>query len=332
MNKTERITKAASDLPLETLIVAYHALTITVVGTFFNLLTFIILCRSTFRNVKARPTLHYMRTMAIFDILMFYGWNLSHYTYPIHSYYPLNLNIPICKIVSFLNYVPGQVSAWLRVFVCLDRYLSLSRLQKTWFQNSNHVLMVIGGILAFFTLLNLHFLIFACYYGTYGEIVANSWLFEIYPLWDYVHLGIYNCAPLLLMVVFNSGVIYHLIRLRQTSTVQNSRIHHRAISITLVITTFLFLVMTVPSGVAFSFFYTADRILLEFLDGMLYTYHMLTFLLYFVSWTEFRRECIALITCRKADAQVVPTVVTRMNTVNASRAAVAVTQPIGQHE
>ena len=300
------MAKAVSDPSLETLIVAYHALIVTVVGTFFNLLTFVILCRSTFRDVKARPTLHYMRTMAIFDVLMFYGWNLSHYTFPVHGYYPININMPICKLVSFLNYFPGQVSAWLRVFVCLDRYLSLSRLQKTWFQNSKHVLIIIGCILGFFTLLNLHFFFFACYYGIYGEIVANSWLFEIYPLWDHVHLGIYNCAPLVLMIVFNGGVIYHLTRLRQTSTVQNSRIQHRAISITLVITTFLFLVMTIPSGVAFSFFYTANRALLNFLDGMLYTYHMLTFLVYFITWSEFRRECIALITRRKINAHVGP--------------------------
>ena len=113
------------------------------------------------------------------------------------------------------------------------------------------------------------------------------------------------------MVTLNTGVIYHLIHMRRTTTVQNSRIHHRAISITLVITTFLFLFMTVPSTVAFAFFSTTNKTFLRILDGLMYSYHILSFPLYLITFDEFRRETIAFLTCRKTDSRVGPVTITQ---------------------
>ena len=300
-----------SDLSTGVLISAYYSLTIAIVGTLLNFFTFVILCRSSFRDARARPTLHYMRVIAIFDILMLYGWNLDHYMTTIHGFSFPETSISACKFFGFLNYYAAQSSAWLRVFVCFDRYLSLSRLHRTWFSKSNHVLIIIGSILVVFLLLNFHFFIFACFYDAAGQINQESWLYQIYPLWDFINLGVYNCVPFVLMSIFNSGVIYHLIRVRRTSTVQNSRIKHRAISITLVITTFLFLLMTVPATVAYALFSYANEAILIALDGLLYTYHALSFPLYFITFDEFRRECIALVTCKKIDVRVSPASMTQ---------------------
>ncbi|UJR28265.1 hypothetical protein I4U23_009515 [Adineta vaga] len=171
-----------------------------------------------------------MRVMAIFDILMLYGWNFDHYIYPIYGFYLQKISLSSCKFLSFLNYFACQSSAWFRVFVCLDRYLSLSRLHRTWFSRSKSILIIITSIIIFFFLLNLHIIIFACRYVAGGQISLASSLFEIFPTWDYVNLVFYNFSPFLLMTILNSGVIYHLINLRRTTTLQNSRIQHRAIS------------------------------------------------------------------------------------------------------
>jgi hypothetical protein len=195
-----------------------------------------------------------------------------------------------------LDYFAPQVSAWLRVFICLDRYLSLSRLHKTWFSQSKSVLIIIASIITIFTIINFQFFLFACYYMPDGTVNPNARLYMIYPLWDMMNLGLYNCAPFILMVIFNSGVIYHLIRLRQTSTVQNSRIQHRSISITLVITTFLFSIMTIPSTVGYAFFGNASLTLLHAFDSILYTYHVLSFPLYMITFTEFREEVFLVVT------------------------------------
>ncbi|CAF5119115.1 unnamed protein product [Rotaria magnacalcarata] len=245
-----------------------------------------------------------MRAMAIFDILMLYGWNIDHYFSIMHGFQIQTSSIPVCRFCSFLNYFAPQSSAWLRVFVCWDRYLSLSRLHKTWFSHPKNVLTIIACIMSILFLLNCHMFFSTCYYIAPGKITVLSWAFQIYPLWDYVNLGVYNGAPFALMVIFNSGVIYHLIKLRRTSTIQNSRIQHRSISITLVITTFLFLMMTIPATVGFAFFSTSYRPVLQFLDGLLYTYHILSFPLYIITFDEFRQNFINMITCGRNNRRV----------------------------
>jgi hypothetical protein len=299
MSNSSGNTSTSSDTGAD-LFVTYYPFTLVIVGTLFNFFTCAIFFRPTFRDTNKRPILHYMRAVTIFDILMLYGWNLDHYLSGAFGFTLNEYTVASCRITSFLNYVAPQVSAWLRIFICLDRYLSLSRLHKTWFSKSKHVLIVIAGIMITFTLINLPLLIFACFIHTDGTVNSGSRFYAIYPLWDEINLGLYNCVPFILMVTFNSGVIYHLIRLRQTSTVQNSRIQHRSLSITLVVTTFLFLIMTIPGTIAYAFFgATAGQVLLHFFDSILYTYHISSFLLYMITFTEFRKEVIRLVTCNK---------------------------------
>jgi len=279
------------------LIIAYYPLFLVIIGTILNLFTFIILCQSTFTNNKKLPTIYYMRAIAIFDILMLYGWNLDHYVLNVYGLLLQRYSIVLCKILSFLNYFSAQSSAWLRVFMCIDRYIFLSHLHRTWFNRSKTVLIMIICIIIFFALFNFHIIFFACFYTNNGTINVNSLHYKIYPLWDYINLILYNCLPFLLMMIFNSGVIYHLIRLRRLTSIQNSQIQYRAISITLVLTTFIFLLMTIPATVAYAFFYsTANVTVLHLLDSILYTYHISSFPLYLITFHEFRQECRAILT------------------------------------
>ena len=291
----------------EYLIVAYYPLTLIIVGTLLNLLTFIILCRPVFRDTRKQPVIHYMRTIAIFDILMLYGWNLDHYLWIVHGYILLTYSIATCKFFGFLNYFAAQSSAWLRVFICLDRYLSATRLHRTWFSRPKSVLIIITSIIVIFTLFNFHFFVFACFYRPNGSINPNAQLYRIYPLWDYINLGVYNCAPFLLMIALNSGVVYHLIRRRHARVIQNSQIQHRTISITLLLTTFLFLIMTIPATIVAAFFFTVPTTTLaKILDSALYTYHITSFPLYFITFDAFRKESIMMITCKKDTRRIEP--------------------------
>ncbi|CAF2131293.1 unnamed protein product [Rotaria magnacalcarata] len=102
------------------------------------------------------------------------------------------------------------------------------------------------------------------------------------------------------MVTFNSSVIYHLIRLKRTTMIHHSHIQHRSIAIILVITTFLFLIMTVPSNVAFAFFSSSS------FDCLVYSYHALSFPLYMITYDEFRGECFSMLTCKKNNGRFAP--------------------------
>ena len=293
-----------STLQANDLIVAYYPFTLIIVGTLLNLFTFFILCRSAFKDTKRQPVIHYMRTIAIFDILMLYGWNFDHYLQIVHGYILLTYSIPTCKIFGFLNYFAGQSSAWLRVAISFDRYLSASHLHRTIFNREKTILIIIASIIIFFLVLNLHFLIFTCFLTSNGFVDPNARFYVIYPLWDYVNLGFYNCVPTLLMIVFNSRTIYHLIHLRRVRIIQQSAIQHQAISVTLILTTCLFLIMTIPATIVAAFFFTIPTtILAKVLDSILYTYHILSFVIYFLTFNAFRHEVLALLTCRKKNQQ-----------------------------
>ena len=184
----------------------------------------------------------------------------------------------------------------------------LSRLTRTWFNTSRGILVIIACIVGVFAALNFHILLFACFYKPNGSINPQARQYRIYPMWDHVHLGVYSGGPFVLMVVFNSGVVYHLLRIRRESTLQNSRIQHRTISIALVLTTSLFLILTTPVGIAFTFFRsTAGKTVFRLLDGIYFTYHILAFPLYLITFTEFRRECLSMVCCWKRWQRMVPT-------------------------
>lgn len=293
----------------ESIIVAYYSLFLMVVGTVLNVLTLIILCRSSFKETKKQPTIHYMRKIAIFDILILFGWNLQHYLDGVYGFTLERYSVVSCKFFLFFGYFTVQATAWLRVFVCIDRYLSLSRLHKTCFSHSKHVIIIIiSFVISFLVLLNLHLTIFGCFQTSNGTIDINSRLYVIFPMWDYVNLAVYNFVPFVLMIIFNGGVIYHLIHLRRTRIIQHSRIHHRSISITLFTTTFLFLIMTLPASIAFAFLQTVlSPSILGLTDGILFTYYITSFPLYMITFREFRQEFVAMITCIKNTRRVAPT-------------------------
>ncbi|CAF1501567.1 unnamed protein product [Adineta steineri] len=291
----------------EHLVTTYYPLVLVINGTLLNVLILIVLYRPTFRNTKKQPIIHYMRAIAIFDIFMLYGWNLDHYLSSKHGFILLTYSIGTCKIFGFLNYFAGQSSAWLRVFMCYDRYISASRLRRPWCSRQKGVLIIISCIIILVALFNFHFLIFACFYRSNGTIDPNAQLYQIYPLWDNINLGVYNCIPFILMVIFNSGVIYHLIKRRRVRVIQQSQIQHRAISITLVITTFFFLIMTIPATIVAAFFATTPLTnLAKILDSILYTYHITSFPLYLITFKDFRWEFIKMITCKNNNRRIVP--------------------------
>ena len=291
---------------MEIVITAYYSLVLVILGTLLNLFTFLILLRLGIKKRLVTSTFYYMCAIVIFDILMLYGWNLDHYLGPIQGFTVQRLSIPLCRIFSFLNYFAPQSSAWLRVIISGDRFFGLYYIQSRWFNHSKYVLRIIFTVILCFTLLNLQFLIIGCSYRDNGTISVYSNAFVVYPLWDYINLGVYNCLPFLFMILFNTGIIYYLIFNPQTVNLVNSRQLHRSISITLLITTFLFLFMTIPATVAFAFFSSADQDLLRFLDGLLNLYHILSFPLYFTTFSQFRRECFVVFGRRRSQRTIVP--------------------------
>ncbi|CAF1402414.1 unnamed protein product [Adineta ricciae] len=281
----------------------YHSLSMIILGSVFKLITFIVLYRPAFQNTKVRPIIHYMRVLALIDFLGLYGWNLDNYLGLVQGFTLFSsYTVASCKIFSFLNYFTTQVSAWLHVFICFDRYLFLSRTQpNTWFNRSKSVLIIIACIIGVFTLYNLHFFIFVCYKDENGQVNMDSKFYQVYPLYDKIHIFIYSIIPFILMMIFSSISVYHLGKLRQITTIQNSKIPHRSISIALISTSLVFILARTPTSICYGFFYNnlsetiLGRRIINSFDTLLYTSPILDFPIYLITFSEFRREFIRLL-------------------------------------
>jgi hypothetical protein len=262
----------------------------------------IIFCQKRFRQ---RPTIHYIRIIAFIDILILYGWNLDNFFRLKFGFELERLTVLTCKLSTYFNNVIHQSSAWLRVLMCTDRFYTLNQIQQRQTINRHrYVFFLIIFTLIFIALINLHLPIFACYMHPNGtEVIIDSVYYQIYPMWHYVNLILYNILPSIFMLIFNIRIIRYLIFLKRTSTIQQSRIQHRAISISIFLSAFLFCFMTTPATIIFSFFHTQIRseifknFLLSFFYSIQSTYHSLSFFLYFITLAEFRKEFYRLIQC-----------------------------------
>ena len=286
-----------------TILFTYYPLCLTCATTVLNSLILIILYQKVFRQ---RPTIRYMSAMAIVDMLLLYGWNLDHFFRLKFGFEVDRLSVLSCKISAYLNHFLSQSSAWLRVWMCVDRFFTLNQVrQRRAVHQHRRVIFLIGFTFITLALINLHLPIFACYSSKNGtKISSGSLYYRLYPAWSYVNLALYNIIPFILMLIFNTLIIRHLILIKRTSTLQQSHIRHSSISIPILLSAFLFCIMTTPPAIIFAFFHLQvqseifQNLLLSLLDSIKYTYHSLSFFLYFVTLVEFRTEFFRLLRCQ----------------------------------
>ncbi|CAF0916429.1 unnamed protein product [Rotaria sordida] len=283
----------------------YYPLCLTCMTTILNSLTLIILYQKVFRQ---RPTIRYMRVIALIDIFILYGWNLDHFFRLKFGFEVDRLTVLSCKLSTYINHFLNQSSAWLRVWMCVDRFCALNHIRQRRINNQHRrVVFFIIFTLIIVALVNLHLPIFACYslsYNNETKIAGGSLYFRLYPSWSYINLALYNIIPFILMLTFNMLIIRHLILIKKTSSLQQSRIRHTSISMPILLSAFLFCIMTTPPAVIFAFYHKQlqsdifQNLLLSLLDSIKYTYHSLSFFLYFITLIEFRKEFFRLLHCR----------------------------------
>jgi hypothetical protein len=288
-----------------TLVFTYYPLCLTCLTTVLNSLIIIVFYQKVFRQ---RPTIRYMRAIALVDALMLYGWNLDHFFNLKFGFELDRLTILSCKLSTYLNHFLIQSSAWLRVGMCIDRYCTLNRVRQHRVIYQHHrVTFLIVFIFIAIAFINLHLPILSCYtyqIGNQTYIATGSRHYRLYPTWNYINLALYNIIPFILMFIFNILIIRYLILIKRTSTLQRSHIRYSSISIPILLSTFLFCIMTTPPAIFFSFFHKQTRselfqhILLNLLDSIKYTYHSLSFFVYFLTLIEFRQGVFRLLHCR----------------------------------
>lgn len=133
----------------------------------------------------------------------------------------------------------------------------------------------------------------------------------IFPQWERFHLVTYNLCPFIIMFVCNIYIIVITVRSARVRTIQRSRAsagktrrsatsRHRQLSVMLMIVTFAFVLLTLPSCIYFVFFrhrMTPNKYSRSYrhmvqicLNSVQFTSHAINFFLYCFSATNFRNE------------------------------------------
>ncbi|CAF1198107.1 unnamed protein product [Adineta steineri] len=284
-----------------------YALILVIVGTVGNLLTIFILCR---KNLRRYVTMRYLIAVSVCDIISLYGWNLNNfYKFTISSNNDNleELSLVHCRIMSYMTFVGLQLSSWCLTAVSIDRCLSLYFL--TWKQSYGKLSRTkyhIGILTVICLLLNSHILIFNGYRIDSPNFTIKCYVtrtnpYYIFPIWERVHLVVYNLWPFSMMCLCNTYIIYATVRsarIRIPTTNQFSR--HRQLSIMLILVTFAFVLLTLPSCIYFVFFRhrmsTSEnlrtyRYMVQIsLGSVQFTAHAINFFLYCFSTKNFRNE------------------------------------------
>ncbi|CAF3657013.1 unnamed protein product [Rotaria socialis] len=293
-----------------------YALALVIIGTLGNLITIIILCRPSLRRYV---TMRYLVAVSVCDIISLYGWNLNNfYKFSISSRRTNleEISLVHCRVVSYLTFVGLQLSSWHLAAVSLDRCCSLYFL--TWKQTYGKLSRTkyhIGILAIVCLLLNSHILFLNGYRDGPPHYKVECYKrrtnpFYIFPQWERIHLILYNLCPFSIMLLCNIYIIFVTVRsarIRTSIPAPSSRkcsrpsiARHRQLSLMLILITFVFVLLTLPSCIYFVFFrhrmspkkYSRNhRHMIQIcLSSIQFTSHAINFFLYCFSGTNFRTE------------------------------------------
>jgi len=121
--------------------------------------------------------------------------------------------------------------------------------------------------------------------------------FEFEAFWDKLKMIIYSLIPSIIMIVFNTLIIFKTMSLGKllNRNDENSIMAYkkkRRLSICLILLTFLFTIMTLPNVIFYGFFYRRDPWLDKYIGGftnnLAFFHHACLFLSLFFTNTYFR--------------------------------------------
>ena len=265
-------------------VLSYFPWFILVVGVIGNLCAFLIFTFN--KNMNRMSSMTYLSFISIADTFSLFVWNLDHFFLPNYAFKLENLGVVSCKVLSFIQFTSLQLSGLLHAFISIDRYFTIvlkpgSLKKRLPFGKFQGALSISLTVTALTVLVNFHLLVFnghwdydalrrnstddfnsarvskelavnivnfLCYYSEYYEIV---------PTWNRVHMVIYNLVPFSLMAVFNSLLIYKTFYngVKMPASNLKKSLKRRRLTISLLVITFGFVVMTLPGTIVYGFFY-----------------------------------------------------------------------------
>ena len=153
-------SSSASVLGFDPYLVRYGSIFLLVVGTFGNILSFIIFSHGTLRKSS---TFRYLALLSLMDLLVLYSGLLDLFlTIEYGEEFSLrNLNPVTCRLHTFITYWSQHSSSWILSFISVDRAVATNAIQfARKFCTPRSAEQIVGLILILIALLNCHELIF----------------------------------------------------------------------------------------------------------------------------------------------------------------------------
>ena len=270
------------------LVIAYSPFLIIALGITGNPASLFFIVSS--KLLRKMSSMVIIAFISIIDILSLFTWNLNiFYVYKFGIKY-VHTNIYLCKIMIFIQYFSLQSSGFLLSLLTIDRYVTItstpgSFYSKLPFRTTKSAIIWSSLILSIIFILNSHILILngyiepPNYFNKIIEIksnesvyfidentilISNNFIcgtyttgFRLNLVWPEVNLYLKSIIPAILMLFFNSLLIYKITRNPNSKfTINNRQIRKiqkkkRNLSLSLSVISFSFLILTLPA----EFFY-----------------------------------------------------------------------------
>jgi hypothetical protein len=303
--------------------ITHVPLLIIAIGFVGNTITFLVFRLS--GKFKRNSSMVYLSFVSLTDTLSLFGWNLDHFLRHNTNFVLETTNLATCRLYTFNQYFSLQSSALLLSMLCIDRFMCVvhypvSFLSSLPFRTTKTAFAWSFLIMSCVSFINSYILISAGLYvnatthdpssnvSTY-KVELSCYMyasgFQFFPIWERVHMVIYNLIPFVIMVVFNTLLIKNLLvtfkppAAISTKTLRNYR-KKVIITVSLICVTFLFLLTTLPTSVMFGFFFQEitkhyGLTIVYFSDSIMFLNHASLFFICFISNLNFRRTVFCFI-------------------------------------
>lgn len=294
-----------------------------VIGTFGNILSFVILRKSMMRV----STYFYLAVLALADLLVLYIGLLRLWTGEITGVDIRNNNNWICKITIFLTYTASDFSVWLIVAVTVERYIAVCHpLKASILCSVQRARIVTISMLVILMIINSHFLITVHISDTYlnesstcEAVQEHEFLVE--TVWPWVDTVMYSFAPYILLFNLNFWIIKQVVsakkcrtQLQHCTSGRNNQLQKRLpsegcikLTIMLLAVSFSFIITTFPVNIYLILDslwkdkngglkpLVRQALIATITELLMYTNHCINFYLYCATGKKFRNHMQKLV-------------------------------------
>lgn len=242
------------------------------------------------KDLKKMSSMVFLSFSVCMDTLSLFVWNLDYFTLEHFDFYIEYLTIFTCRFFTFIQYLSLHSSSFLLCMVSVDRFFTVNKspgLSLLPFGTTKSATIWSTFIVIFFALLNSHMAILNGYLDPpeiqnntvlnfqNGSYINTTNLVYIYSsdthcyyyspnlptsqFWGVTNLVLYNLIPFCIMLLFNSLLIVTILSSRKSLNSSNNKESVKSIrkknriTLSILTITFVFIILTAPSSIAWAF-------------------------------------------------------------------------------